>query len=428
MILSTDIKEPVKNILNTLNNYPRDIQSVALLHGSASKLDTIFYISDVDVEIWMRFQNNKKELYENFIRIIDLMIDNNMYFNELITGIDNRFEIKSYLRKDCSIFDYNPIEIRKQYNNLYKKKIINKKELLEILKYVKDKSNLIYFKKLKLETKKLGNIIWSLDEIKKGYKIFRKKKYILYDFFMKKVFLSNFIFEYEEGNYVLFDIAFHVFSFPDKYKTLNPPLGEQQYNFLIDNSEIYGEVSRRSTSFYYDSFFRNYVKGKYLKMIKRLRSMLAEYVFRPDVVNIINNDMNKKFKNPKYKSLLHRTRKDIQIFTKSKKISCLNQLKNRLDIIILLTKYKPDMEIKRLIIDVLNDSKEICDYYPDNVKEIYNNLKNYNKKDIVKELEEYSRILFNHLNEISLPHLIKYIDRLQFLLPFNIILPLPKIE
>ena len=100
-------------------------------------------------------------------------------------------------------------------------------------------------------------------------------------------------------------------------------------------------------------------------------------------------------------------------------------LLTKIKIIIILIEYKPELEIKRLVINLLNDLKETCNYYPDNVKNIYNVLNKYNKNNLIDELKEFQRILFNHLNELALPELVNYLNRLQFLLPFKLKLPLP---
>ena len=426
MITSYDIKKPLQKIIRLINSYPRNIQSVALVHGSASQLNQFFYVSDIDVEYWMRYQENKEELYQNFLDTIRLMIKNNMYFNSLLTGIDDRFSIEGTLRKNGSISNYYPTQIKEQYNNLYIKKIINKEERDSILMYVTDEPTLILFAKLKHTIQNNYTVIWTFDEIEKGTKIFKKRTFELYELFMKNVMLSNFVFEYKEGNYVLFDLAFRIFNFPKKYHTLHPLAGIPQYDFLIDNANIYGEISRRTTLFYYESIFRNYVQRKYLKIIKRLRSMLSEYVFRPNIVDIVNHNLNKQLKKFKYKKILLQIRKDIQIFTKSTKIACLNQLKNRIESIIILTEYKPELEIKRLTVSLLQDSHKYCIYYPDHIYDIYNILKNYNKNNLITQLKKLNAELFKDINELSLPKLIKYFDRLHFLLPFKkLVLPLP---
>jgi hypothetical protein len=159
-------------------------------------------------------------------------------------------------------------------------------------------------------------------------------------------------------------------------------------------------------------------------MLKRLKSLLTEIYFRPDIIDIINHNLNKKIKEDKYKNLIKNTRNDINNFVKSKKIACINQLKSRIDTIIILTKYKKELEIKRLIIETLNDLKESCNYYPDNINKIYNILNNYDKNNMISKLIEFKNILFKNLNDTSLEYLKIYINKLQFLLPFTLELPI----
>ena len=423
MIISTDIKIPLDNILNLINNYKSDIQSIALVHGSSSQLNKVFYVSDIDIEYWMRYENNKKNLFKNFNDIVNLLLKNNMYFVNLIAGNDDRFNFDFDIRKNGEVINYDIKKIRKQFNILYDKNIINEKDLEKIMEYSVDNPTLISCKKLEIVINEYKKIQWTLEEIKKGEKIHYGKKFKLYDVFMVDVFLSIFVFEYSKGNYILFDFVFHIFSLSDNFKNLSGN-SKKIYDLLINNSKLYGETSRKTTLFYYDSIFKNYVKGYYLKMLKRLKSLLTEIYFRPDIIDIINHNLNKKIKEDKYKNLIKNTRNDINNFVKSKKIACINQLKSRIDTIIILTKYKKELEIKRLIIEALNDLKESCNYYPDNINKIYNILNNYDKNNMISELIEFKNILFKNLNDTSLEYLKIYINKLQFLLPFTLELPI----
>ena len=49
MILSTEIIKPVKKILNLINNFTDNIQSIALQHGSSAVITKSFYISDISL-------------------------------------------------------------------------------------------------------------------------------------------------------------------------------------------------------------------------------------------------------------------------------------------------------------------------------------------------------------------------------------------
>ena len=425
MIISTDIKIPLNDILKKINNYQRNIQSIALIHGSSSQLNKVFYVSDIDVEYWMRYQNNKQILFNNFNDMINLLLKNNMYFSDLIAGNDDRFHVDFKIRKDGSIINYDSKKIYNRINSLHKEKIIDEKDFKKLMEYVIDNPTLISAQNLESTINYYRQIHWTLDEIKKGEKIYYKKNFKLYDLFMTSVFLSNFVFEYSKGNYVLFDLAFRIFSLSDNFKNLIPPSNKMSvYDLLVNKADIYGEISRRTTSFYYNSIFKNYIIGHYLKMLKRLKSLLGEIYFRPDIVNIVDNNLNKQMKKPKYRKLIKNVRDELTNIIKSNQIACLNQLKNRIDTIVILTKYKEELEIKRLIIEMLNDLKNTCGYYPDNVNKIYNILNNYDKDNMIFELKELKKIILNHVNNIALKYLHIYIDKLQFLLPFKIELPI----
>ena len=424
MIISSDIKKPLDNIVNKINDYPKDVQSVAVVHGSSANLKRVFFVSDMDVEYWMRYQNNKKNLFNNFNDIITLLLNNKMYFYEIIAGDDDRFSFNFRIKKNGTIINYDSKKIFDKINNLYKEKIINEEDLKKIIKYIIDKPTLISVQKLENILNEYKKIHWAFEEYKKGEKFHYNKKFKLYELFMNSVFLCNFVFEYSKGKYILFDLAIRVFSLSDKFKNLTTPKNKSVYDLLVTHGNIYGEISRRTTSFYYDSIFKNYVIGHYLKMLKRLKSLLSEIYFRPDIINIVNHNLNKQLKQLKYKKLIRYVIDEINNVIKSKKISCLNQLKNRIDTIIILTKYKEELEIKRLIIELLNNLKENCNFYPSNINKLYDTLSNYNKDTMIYELKEFKNILLKHLNDISLEYLKIYINKLQFILPFKIELPL----
>lgn len=423
MIISTDIKEPLQNIINKINNFPKDIQSIILVHGSSSVIKDKFYVSDIDCEYWLRYQNNKKKLFNHLLEIINFLLKNNMYFSKFITGNDDRFDIECRIKKDGSIINYDNKKLKTKFNKLYSDKTITKEELDNLLKYCIDKPTIKSFENLKVFINKYSEITWTLEEIKKGNKVFRNKKTNIYDLFMKTVFLSNFVFEFEKGKYILFDLAFRVFDFPKKYKTLKPPNNIHTYDFLLLNSKIYGENDRKTSYIYYIGMFKNYVKGKYLKMLKRLRSLLTEVLFKSHLIDPINHNLNKELRNPINQKLIKKIRYEIKKFTKNERISCLNQLKNCVDTIIILMDYKNELEIKRLIIELFNNSKIFCNYFPPNINKIYELLKNYNREKMTEELLEFKKIMFQYLNSISLPELQKQLNSLKHLLPFMLELP-----
>lgn len=428
MIISIELKEPLGRIIYKINNQKNNVQSIALVHGSSSSLDKKFYVSDIDVEYWLRYQDNKKDLYLVFQNTIDLLLDNKMYFSSFIAGEDDRFSFNFTIRKDGSLKGYDYKEITKRISDLNKNKVITKSQKEEILRHAKEEMDIVSFNKFELDLNKYKKIKWTLEELQKGEKIHFGRKFLLYNFFMKSVFLTNFIFEYSPGKYVPFEIVFTIFKLPETYVNLRPPPGVRQYDLLIDKTYIYGDKSGdmdgRTTYFFYESIFRNYVKERYLKVLKRLGSLLSEVYFKPHFVNSINHNMNKELKNPKNRKLIFYIRNEIKKISKRPEVSCLNQIGSRIDSVIVLSKYKEELEIKRLLVEIINDSKEVCGYFPYNIREIYETLKNYNTETLINELEEFGKLVQDKLNSIAIPYLQKYLDELKLLLPFTIKVPI----
>ena len=416
MIISTDIKNPLNNLLSIINNYSNEVQSIATVHGSSSQLNQVFYVSDIDLEYWMRYQNNKEVLFNHFNEILNLLLKNKMYFTDLIAGTDDRFVFNYKIRKNGQIINYNPLEIK---NKL--KDVIGKKDYKNLTSNLVDNITLIQLKEFEIAMLPYKKIHWNLEEIKKGEKVHHKKTFKLYDLFMTDNFTAQLIFEYLSGKYISVELVFHVFSLPDKFISLNPPFKMTTYDFIIQNSKIYGDV-RGSTQFYYDTIFKNYTLGNYLKVLKRIRSLLGEVYFKSKNINIENHNLNKKMKEPQYKNLIRDVRKEINNVVKSHEISCINQLNGRIDVIIGLMNYKEELEIKRLIIELLKDAKDTCKY-PDNVDKIYHILQDYNKYKMIVEMKEYKKAISQKLNVSGLYYLKIFYNKLKVILPFTLNLP-----
>ena len=73
-----------------------------------------------------------------------------MYFSNLITGNDDRFNIECRIKKDGSIINYNNKKLKTKFNKLYSDKTITKKELDSLLKYCIDKPTIKSFENLKV--------------------------------------------------------------------------------------------------------------------------------------------------------------------------------------------------------------------------------------------------------------------------------------
>lgn len=478
MIILNEAQPIVFKEIEKMNDYLKEnvsVKSHVFVHGTFNtdlkklKKGEIKYATDVDCELWNQFINNKKDLFENFYYIYEYLLKSNkFYFVSLLAGEDDRFVFDFYVKKTGEIVGYDAKKIRQMFQKLYKDKVITKDELEELLEYVIDKPSLISFEKFKHVLEKFKNIEWSLEEIQKKEKTYRKKKFKLYELFMKSIFLSSFILEFEKGKYILFDLAYRVFELPKKYEDIKLSSNQEVYDIIIEYGKTYGEYARTTNIFLYEGIFKNYVQEKYLKMLKRLRSLLTYSKYHE--MNTVNNS-NKKLREPVNNKFISKIRYQIGQVTNSLEYSCLNQLKNRVDIILVFLEhgYKDDDEIIRLILELLKDSVYSCKYSNkyvvelhnllndsleqnrsininrngtnrQNKKKIDNALKNYsnktlnrskislgkNKEKIEEALKNYKHEMFQYLNDKTLPHLIKFFNELKELLPFNLVLPLPK--
>ena len=121
------------------------------------------------------------------------------------------------------------------------------------------------------------------------------------------------------------------------------------------------------------------------------------------------------------------------------------------------TNYKSELEIKRLILELLKDGLYSCSYTSfvvDNIKDllksdkttsnyemnkkstvesIYKMLETYHKngnknkkEELKKELLKFKKEMFLYLNDKALPDLIFFYNKLKHLLPFKLMLPLHK--
>jgi len=431
MLLFDEVKPCIENEMNILNEYIEksniygfyDIHGT-FHHGNRKKLK---YISDIDAECWIRFDNNLINIYKYIVKFITYITDNNYYFGSFLTGYDNRFIFNFKVKKNGNVINYDSNEIKKKIKILLDSKILNKDEYNNLIKYVKDNPTLINIEKFKLILEEYQLISWSLEDIKEGWKIHRGKKFILKDQILSRVIMTSFVLEYKKNNYCTFELNFHIYSMDKKYKN------------TIDNikkySTLYGEYDRTTNIMYYEGIFKNYVQKKYLKVFKRLRSLLTTFLLYDDdgkstSIDKSINTVNTTFeiiKNPKYIKFIKKTRYEMRNIMLNNRIACLNQIKSRIDNIIILMDYKKSLEIKKLIIELLKDIITCCEFDSDEIEKIHEILKNkYNKKILIDSLNKLKKDIFASANNLILPDLIKYYDLLKPLLPFKIILPLPE--
>lgn len=429
------------NEIREFNSKNPTVKSFIFFHGSFSKKvygNQVTYATDIDLDYYLMYEDNKDEIVKFQMKILDFFLSKNMLFYECVYGKDERFMFDIDVKKNGKIYNYKPKIIRKKLTDLYKKKIITKDELDEVLDYIveltnSDIDNLIAIERLKFKLDNFINISWTLEDIKEGKTTHYKKVFNLTDFTIKYLFRLTFIYEYVKGNYIFIDTPLRIFSLPEKFKNKLNTI-EDLHSIITDNAKLYGDDDRLTNLFLYHGIFKNYIKEKYFKVLKRMRSLISHSL--NSKYENKNNIYNRILKKEEHREYLYDIRSDIDKLTKSTKFSCLNQLKNRSDIIVALTefKYKDELEIKRLVAELMKDAMYACGYESPDIKTVYDALKtfhshnsNSNKNKLIGAIKLFKKNMFHHLNMLALPHLIHFYNDLKSkeLLVFDLVLPLP---
>lgn len=448
-----------KHIFRTIDEINKEVEknkkikSQLLIHGSGAKKlknDSGIFATDIDTEYWVECID-KKETFEQVKNVIKYLLKNKFFFVKLRFGKDVRFNFDFKTDKKGCVIGYDYDTISKRFKQLLKDKIIVQEDYTYLTKYLltNDKISLIPFEKLKLRVDEYKQITWSEEEFKKESKTHYGIKYSLWDLWLTDIFLSSFVYEYEKGSYVNFDFSVIIFYFKTKnkidfniFKNMETDIKSNKYSeiykYIQKNTFVYGEENGSRYDGYrsYKGIYKNYVQKKYLKILKRLKNLIQSGLFNKEL-----NNVNKYLANKKYNHILWKTKKEINEIVCKERYTCMNQLKNRIDIILffLVSKKKSKLEIKKLIFELLRDGRIICHYGSDDriggqdIKNVCDKLELYHISNSNKEKEElitflkiYKKNMFCYLNEKVLPELIKVYDKVKNIIPFSIKLPLPE--
>jgi hypothetical protein len=431
MLLFNEVKPYIENEINKLNEYidKSNISGFYYIHGTFQdgEIKKLKYISDIDAECWIKYNNNLNDIYLYIVNFITYITDNNYYFGSFLTGYDDRFVFNFKIKKNGDIIDYDTLEIKTNLKKLLDNKTLNENEYNTLINNVKNNPTLIDIQKLILILEEYQLISWSLDDIKKGWKIQRGQKFILKDQILSKVIMTSFVLEYTKNNFCTFELNFHIYTIDKKYK--NTVENIERYG------KFYGEYDRTTNIMYYEGIFKNYAQKKYLKVFKRLRSLLTSFILYNDDrktigINTSINTVNtttEKIKDQKYFKFIKRIRYEMREIMFNNQIACLNQIKSRIDNIIILMEYKKPLEIKKLVIELLKDTITYCNFKSNEIDNIHNILKNkYNENLLQNSLNKFKKEVFAEANNLILPDLIKYYNLLAPLLPLKLVLPLPE--
>lgn len=428
MILFDDVYDKAQQILEELRNYmsKANLEGAVYYHGTfhGGKDKGLTYVSDIDGEYLIRYKDNNNDKIAKFALDSIQYITTKMgfYWKEYMVGIDPRFQFPFYVRKNGTVWQYNYDDIYDKLEENLENKIITEEEFEHITKYVVSDPSLADIEKLKLVLEPYMNLSWTYDQIISGKLHQRGMTFDFKEEIFKTSLRSSYVVEYDKGKYVSFDLAYRIFEIDELPKgSVDDP---KVIGIYHDKAKYINDRFGHTTLFLYEGIFKNYVQEKYFKILKRLRSLLSQYMFfkGEDIFSITVE----RGREPQYFMDIRGVREEIKKLSTDEIFSCINQLKNRVDDIIILTNFKPQLEIKRLVVTLLKNGINCCHLDKKFSEDLYKELKKkYNKENIIKALNTYKKTIFNYLNQLALPYLMEIYDKTEFMYPFKLTFPVP---
>ena len=430
IILNDNLDAKVRNqILQFLPN-----KSLTMIHGTFASRKSA-YVSDVDLEMFFYYDEISDEIQQKYMYAIIEIIkttekNNDIFFTDSIMGIDTRFDIFDItIKQDFSYLsdDYDYKKLVKLVNKYHKTKIITDSEHVLLLSVLKKNPTRMDVTRLKLLMEdNFRYIHWNQKEIYNEEKMYRNKKFLLKECIIEKKLpnMLTFIFKISKNIYIPVDISILIFnnkkvkSKNDKTILLN--IGNDRYQMIRDS--LLTEIDRYHK---FDDFlfgiFKNYYQHKWLKCLKRLRTLMTRFLFRECdyktykyYVDLIAKDKN----------YIYKLRKEIADLTNTE-LGILNQLKNQFSVIIDLIDLLDMNKIIKLIHLKLKDIERCVKCFP-----CYNSsitdLKLYIKKNkldkkILKDLlKKVVNKLMDCMNQMAYQKFFYYYNKFEKYLPFKL--------
>lgn len=239
-IITLDKEQPAKIVGSfkyRVHRYPGDIDMLEFYEGcctlAESKRDIVKKLKDIAI----RIRQNK-----------------GVYLGDFKAGEDDRFKIDIGRVEGTKVLDYDSGEIITTMNELYKQKLLSKKEMTKMYELVKEEPSVQEWKDLHEAVRKLYTIRWSLKELENGKKKLAGNK---------TMFLSNAI---SQGTIVKIDI----------FTKINGRYTEVTNFFALSGRDVDGDLVPFTEEFpnYCESLKKEIheriQEGGYLKVAKRL--------------------------------------------------------------------------------------------------------------------------------------------------------------
>lgn len=391
-----------------------------LLHGTfASKRSK--YMTDVDVTNYYRITdtppcNGCKDKIHKKITTLLTSLPPNSYFDQLLAGFDDRFLIGGTLNKEGKITGYTSSTIKKRLDTLFKKEIIDTDEHKQLLSLIKSNPTTSEYYILLEQLLKYAQLSWTKDEIIKGEKTHRKKKFKLTDMITAKFgkytqnnpFVFQYIIRYDDMQYIGLDVALIFYTSKSGQYNSNKVETVKDDHFKA-NVKLINFIFGTDDLWIYIGIFKNLSQEKYLKAFKRLRTLLTSIMFN-------------KGTNSKDKSALHKIRQEMLVQLNETDFNKYNQIKNRIEVIHFLLKNKlvKTEEIGGLMLGVIEDLWNCTEYNSDRIKlkDLFEEVKSSTLT--TEQLDELKSGITKQINIGAKQLFDQYYQRAQTFLPFTL--------
>lgn len=403
--IKTKVKPKIDNLIENLDKIGDKIgvQVKTATHGSYTHFEKkgTEYISDVDSEIWVRYQNNNEQIVKLIQETVQYLLSTGLIFGSFKTG-DIRFKFSFWIDKKGNVREWDAIEIENTLKKYLELKYISDKEYRDLKRYIIKNPSLLDAQNFILALETYYFIDWTPEEIMKGYKTHYGKKVFLEKTMMVHAVISSYVLQIDVSNYITFDLSYRIVWFPDEYKTFEASDYAELADFISKRGKFMNEADLHNSNYHhYLGIYKNYAEKKYLKIYKRIRSLLSQMLFRKGH-NIINNS-NYKSKHPKNDKIIKKWRYIMNETTGKGEVGYLNMVKNKFDISMILLKRLPKKDADKIIRKIIPNQ-----FLP---------------KDITEEnLKIFKNKIMDKLNEIMYEPLKDALKGLKDILPFTLII------
>ena len=384
------------------------------------------YISDIDLEVYLNVENDRNLLIQDIHDIINkINLDNDIFFNDAMFGLDKRYsDIDVEINKNLSFPKYDYEKVHKSLKELYSKKIINKKEFNILSKFVKKNPNYMEIIGLKLFIEdELKFIHWTDKQLLNSKKTYRKKLFNLQDVIIEKKY-PNIIMttiRVTKNIYIPVDMSILYYKGKKLFKSQSF-IESADKRYEIMKSKMATDVIRYTDLYrFYYGMFKNYYQKKWMKCLKRLRTLISGILYEKQIKDKNNKNVKSKLM-PKFKEM-QKIRYEISDLNNTV-LGMLNQLKNQLSTLHDLVGKIPNNEIIRILNIKINDIN-LCLEDSSRLNESKLKLEKYitmskiNDNELKSKIKSLNNDIVILLNSRAYPIFINYYNKVKDIFPFK---------